>query len=219
MKNFNFVKAVLLSTGLSMMPLPASAESIRFDKSWVEQGFLSLWSNDYGLKGAHLTVGSDGTVSLLYRRAPKSIWNAKTASWGWAVNQSVVATDLTKKGGDDRNLAIYFVFVDPESADKMSKASARKLLTSPDTRALVYVWGGDYKRGQVLFSPYGPNSLKTVALRDAGTGKFSEKVDLAKDFKRAFGQNIGVLVGIGVSADSDDTDGKIAASISNLTIN
>jgi hypothetical protein len=130
-----------------------------------------------------------------------------------------VATDLTVKGGDDRNLALYFVFVNKGMADKLANASARKLLTDPDTRALVYVWGGDYPRGKILFSPYGPNSLKTVIRRSAGTGSFSENVDLARDFRRAFGQDPGALVGIGITADSDDTDGKISAVISDLVVN
>ena len=208
---------ILLATSF-FLSSPATSEIIRFDKNWVEQGFFRLWSNDYGLNNSTLDVGSDGTVSLLYRRAPKSIWGAKTASWNWAVTETVTATDLTKKGGDDRNLAIYFVFVDPDSAKKLSRASARKLLTNPNTRALVYVWGGDYPRNQVLFSPYGPKTLKTVARRKAGTGSFSESVDLAKDFKRAFKQEIGVLIGLGITADSDDTDGKISASISDLMV-
>ncbi len=215
MRIFN---SVFSAVALAIIAFPVGSEPIRFDKNWVEQGFFRLWSNDYDLKGDVLDVGSDGTVSLLYRRAPKSIGNATRAAWNWAVTESVTATDLTKKGGDDRNLALYFVFVDPASADKLAKAPARKLLTNPNTRALVYVWGGDYKRGQVLFSPYGPETLKTVAQRAAGKGRFSESVDLERDFKRAFRQEKGVLVGLGITADSDDTDGKIMATISNLVV-
>jgi hypothetical protein len=210
--------AAMLLLGLAASQ-SAQAGGIRFDGNWKEQGFLRFWSNDYDLTGSGVRVTSDGTVSLLYRRAPRALRAAKTASWSWSVSQSVVATDLTVKGGDDRNLALYFVFVDKGMADKLANASARKLLTSPDTRALVYVWGGDYPRGKILFSPYGPNSLKTVIRRSAGTGSFSENVDLARDFRRAFGQDPGALVGIGITADSDDTDGKISAVISDLVVN
>ncbi len=212
------LKSLALGVVVALLAVPANSEAIRFDKNWVEQGFLRLWSNDYDLMGKSLKVGSDGTVSLLYRRAPENLRGATRAAWKWAVSQSVKATDLTKKGGDDRNLALYFVFVDPASAAKLAKAPARKLLTNPNTRALVYVWGGDYKRGQVLFSPYGPKTLKTVVKRAAGTGRFSENVDLERDFKRAFKQEKGVLVGLGITADSDDTDGKISAVISDLVV-
>lgn len=140
------------------------------------------------------------------------------ASWGWSVIQSVKATDLTQKGGDDRNLALYFVFMDKKSADRLAGASIRKVLKNPSTRALVYVWGGDYPRGKILNSPYGNGKMKTVIRRTAGTGVFLENVDLSTDYKRAFGQSIGVLVGVAVSADADDTDAKIIAEISNLKL-
>ncbi len=208
--------AVAISASLT--GFQASAEILKFDNSWTEQGFLRLWTNDYDLAGRQLKVTSDGTVSLLYRSVPKSAWNSKMASWGWSVAQSVVATDLTRKGGDDRNLAIYFVFMDQASAEKLAGASARRVLRNASTRALVYVWGGEYPRGKILRSPYGPNQLKTVTSRVAGKGAFSESVDLAADFQRAFGKTAGVLVGVGISADSDDTDGMISAVVKDLKI-
>ena len=216
------VRAVALVIALfsvsSLVPAPADAHALSFDRSWREQGFLRLWSNDYQLGGERLDILSDGTVSLLWRPVPRALWQADRASWRWAVDQGVRATDLTRKGGDDRNLAIYFVFVDRASAEKLSRRSARRLLRNQNTRALVYVWGGDYPPGTVLESPYGNGLLKTLIARPAGIGAFSESVDLATDYARAFGDPRGVLVGIGITADSDDTDGRIVASISDLRV-
>ena len=210
------IGAVLL--GASLMPVQSSAEVLAFDTAWKEQGFLRLWSNEFILGGEQLQVVSDGTVSLLYRPLPRALWGARSASWKWAVSNSVVATDLTLKGGDDRNLAMYFLFVDEATAEKLSKKSALKLLRNKSTRALVYVWGGDYSRGTVLTSPYGPPSLKMVIRRSAGVGEFAEKVDLIADFKRAYGDEPGVLVGIGITADSDDTKGRIDATVSAINL-
>jgi len=58
----------------------------------------------------------------------------------------------------------------------------------------------------------------SIVLRSSGTGGFNEKVDLRADYKRAFGSGNVVLVGVAVSADSDDTDSKIVASVSNLVV-
>ena len=208
----------LFSLALGLTGPGAAAHVLPFDKSWKEQGFLRLWSNDYLLQGRDLQVVSDGTVSLLYRAVPRSLWQADRASWRWQVAQGVTATDLTVKGGDDRNLAIYFVFVDRASAEKLSRRSARRLLRNRNTRALAYVWGGAYPPGTILDSPYGNGVLKTVIARPASTGAFLEEVDLAADFARAFGGVSGVLVGIGITADSDDTDGRIVARISDLGV-
>lgn len=56
-------------------------------------------------------------------------------------------------------------------------------------------------------------------LRQAGTGSYSENVNLAADYAQAFGGQPGSLVGIAVSGDSDDTDSTIRAAIGNLTLN
>ncbi len=133
------------------------------------------------------------------------------------MSEGVAATDLTRKGGDDRNLALYFVFVDEATASDLNPSNARRLLRNKSTRALIYVWGGDHARGDMLPSPYHPG-LRTKVLRTNADGTFAESVDLAADYRRAFGAQPGVLVGLGVSADSDDTDGRVRASIADLRL-
>jgi len=217
-----FLKAlarVFAVVGIAFGAAQATAEPLNFDQSWKKQGFFRFWSNKYELSGASLSVTSAGTVSMLYRPVPRSDWEAASASWRWSVSQSVIATDLLQKGEDDRNLAIYFVFVDQASAEKLSQRSARRLLRNKNTRALAYVWGGDYVPGTILNSPYGRGALKMVIRQPAGTGDFQETVDLAGDFERAFGGDPGVLVGVAITADSDDTDGQINAIIQDLRVN
>ena len=203
---------------LSVSPANAgAAEKVTFDGTWKEQGFLRFFSNDYFQRGRQLDVISDGTVSLLWRPVEQFAGSARTASWAWRVQEGVAATDLTIKGGDDRNLAIYFVFVDPDRADALSGGNARRILREDSARALVYVWGGLHEEGSILPSPYSAQ-LRTKVLQGAGSGEFRESVDLERDFQSAFGAEPGTLVGLAVSADSDDTDGKIVASIADLLL-
>lgn len=198
----------------------AFADAVAFDKSWSTQRFSLFSSNSYGFKGNTMSISSDGAVSLAYARVKQSLWGAKVAKWSWAVEKSVPATDLAKKGGDDRNASLYFVFLPEAEAQALGeKANIRKLLTSKSARVLVYVWGDNRGRGTVLSSPYLGSRGKTILLRKAGTGRFSENVNLADDFKRAFGGEAGALVGLAVSADSDDTEGSIRASITGLSLN
>lgn len=206
-----------LSIAAAVLAGAAWANPIHFDESWREQGFLRLWSNDYSFQGGRLKVRSEGTVSLLWRGVESVLGNSDRAHWSWTVEQGVPATDLQTKGGDDRNLAVYFVFVDPETASKLTRGTARRLLQNPSAHALVYVWGGDHETGSVLQSPYHPK-LVSYILRPAGVGKFDESVDLKADFLAAFGEAKGVLVGLGISADSDDTDGQIMAWIENFEL-
>ncbi|MEM8804384.1 MAG: DUF3047 domain-containing protein [Pseudomonadota bacterium] len=211
------LRAVFL-TGLLLAPLAAAASPVAFDNSWKEQGFFRFFSsNDYTLQGDRMGIVSDGTVSIIWRPLDSDLGDASEASWRWQVTQGVIPTDLTKKGGDDRNIALYFVFVDAETAKTLNRNSARRLLRNESTRALVYVWGGEHKRGTILGSPYS-NALRTKILRGVETGTFNETVDLKSDFRRAFGEEPGVLVGLAITADSDDTDGVIQAQIGRMVI-
>lgn len=218
MKNlFAPLRPALVVLTLGLIPASGSAAPLAFDGSWTEQGFLRLFSNDYIQNGAALDVVSDGTVSLLWRQVDAGQGGATKAAWEWAVAEGVGATDLRRKGGDDRNLALYFVYTDPQTAAGLTRSAARRLLRDPNTTALVYVWGGSHARGDVLASPY-HSGLRTLIRRPSGTGSFAEQVDLAGDYRKAFGTAPQVLVGIGITADSDDTDGKIRARIQNLRL-
>lgn len=204
---------------LSLLALPALAAPVAFDGSWKTQKFSLFSSNTYGFNGNSVTVASDGSVSLAYKPLDTSYWNATSAKWAWRVDEGVPATDLRKKGGDDRNLALYFVFLPEAEAQALKGASVRKLLTNDAARVLVYVWGGAHQRGAVLGSPYLGSRGKTIVLRGAGTGSASESVNLARDYANAFGGGTAALVGVALSGDSDDTNSRIRAAISGLQVN
>jgi len=213
-------RSVLLASLLaSLVATPALSGSVPFDGYWKEQRFSLFSKNNYGLNGNRLDVGSNGSVSMVYTQLNEADWNSTSAKWSWSVAQGVPATDLSKKGGDDRNLSIYAVFLPEAEAQALKGAGIRKLLSAESARVLVYVWGGAHKRGAFLDSPYlGPRG-KTIILRGSETGQHSEQVDLAGDYARAFGGNAGSLVGLAVSADSDDTDSSIQGVISGLSLN
>jgi hypothetical protein len=195
-----------------------AAGPVRFDGAWQEQRFSLFASNDYSFDGDRLAVRSDGTVSLVWARLPEASWRARGAAWRWSVDRSVPATDLRRKGGDDRNLALYFVFLPEAEARRARSDGIRRLLEADAARVLVYVWGGPDGQPRLQDSPYLGERGKTVALRPAGTGRVDETVDLAADHRAAFGTAPGALVGIAVSADSDDTSSAISAELSNLIL-
>lgn len=209
---------VALTALILALPNFAFGQQISFSQGWKEQRFSMFSSNDYSLGSSTLGVSSSGTVSLLWSALPDTLWNSTRAAWDWAVEASVPATDLTKKGGDDRNLSLYFLFLPEAEARKAQGDGIRSLLENPQARVLVYVWGGAHQKGQVLPSPYLGARGRTIIRQGAVTGAASERVDLASDHRRAFGAPPANLVGLAVSADSDDTDGRIVAQISRLRI-
>jgi hypothetical protein len=203
---------------LLILPSLAFGQQISFSQGWKEQRFSMFSSNDYTFGAQTLGIRSDDTVSLLWSALPQSVWKKTAAQWDWSVEISVPPTDLTKKGGDDRNLSIYFLFLPQEAAQKAQNQGIRALLDDPDVRVLIYVWGGAHARGDVLPSPYLGTRGRTIVLRPSGTGTASERVDLTGDHQRAFGEAPQNLVGLAVSSDSDDTGGEVVGQISRLRI-
>ncbi|UWP89445.1 DUF3047 domain-containing protein [Aliiroseovarius crassostreae] len=211
-------RILFLSALLGMVVVPAKAGPIRLD-DWKTHWFASFFSR-VTFEGApdRMAVDADGSVSITYKLLPISEQGASRASWTWSVAKSVPPTDLTRKGGDDRNLALYFAFLPKDQADQATRQSLRKLLKNPDGRVLVYVHGGAHKRGSLLPSPYLGARGKTVVLRPSGEGAATESINLAADYKRAFGGTPGALVALALSADSDDTDAEMMGVIEGLRL-
>lgn len=212
------IRPSLLACALALAPLVASAQQITFTDTWKEQRFAIFGSNDYALSGNTLGVTSEGTVSLLWTELPQSLWGKKQAAWDWSVQTSVPGTDLSRKGGDDRNLALYFIFLPEAAAQAAQSKGVRALLDNPDVRVLMYIWGGTHSAGQIVASPYLGSRGRSMIMRGAGTGSASERVDLARDHQRAFGEAAQSLVGLAVSSDSDDTNTTVSARLSGLRL-
>jgi hypothetical protein len=209
---------VVLALGLmSAQPSCVLAEDIAF-QGWTHQKFGVFGGNNWRQSGWKLSVVSDRGVSLLWRPLPENSWQATKASWSWNVGTSVPPTDLSQKGGDDRNLAVYFIFAPQDLATKAQDLGIRKLLGNPEIRVLMYVWGGSHDRNTVVGSPYLGARGKTIVLRPAGTGQHNETIDLRSDLDRVYGNRDLRLIGLAVSADSDDTATRIEAGISNLRL-
>lgn len=209
---------VVLALGLmSAQPSCVLAEDIAF-QGWTHQKFGVFGGNNWRQSGWKLSVVSDRGVSLLWRPLPENSWQATKASWSWNVGTSVPPTDLSQKGGDDRNLAVYFIFAPQDLATKAQDLGIRKLLGNPEIRVLMYVWGGSHDRNTVVGSPYLGARGKTIVLRPAGTGQHNETIDLRSDLDRIYGNRDLRLIGLAVSADSDDTETRIEAGISNLRL-
>lgn len=213
------MKSLFLATTLALATTAATAGPVSFASGWSEQKLSLFSSNDYSF-GANLSMVSNGSVSIAWSRVAQSDWAADGASWSWTVNKSVPATDLSRKGGDDRNISLYFVFVPADVAPTLSGAGIRSLLGRSDVRVIQYAWGGNNTVGSVIASPYGASGTGvTIPLRQAGTGSANERVNLAADYARAFGGEKGSLIGLAVSGDSDDTSSAIEAAIGNLSLN
>lgn len=193
-------------------------------QGWEHMTFRRIPATEYVANGRdELAITARASSSLIHRPLPEDAFDLRHASWRWRVDEGVPATDLSRRGGDDRAIAIYFAFA-PESERARAAAgrtSLRRLLISGSGHILVYVWGGAGAPGTIVPNPYtrgrGVYLIQRPASSPAGQWQ-REQIDLARDHQRAFGQPPGILVGLAVASDSDDVDGINRARIADLTI-
>lgn len=204
------------------LAIPFGADLAR--AGWEHMTFRRIPATDYAGAGEReLAIEARGSSSLIHRALPEPAFDARGASWRWRVDEGVPATDLSRRGGDDRAIALYFAFA-PESARASAAAgrtSLRRLLISGSGQLLVYVWGGGEPRGTIVPNPYARGRGVYLIQRPASTptGQWqSENVDLAGDFARAFGEAPGILVGLAIASDSDDVNGINRARLADLTL-
>ena len=170
-----------LAATLGFGPVAATAATPEvFDARWQHLTFRRIPPTGFRPEGTRLIVRSERGASVFWRVLAEGERGLLTASWRWSVARSVPATDLARRGGDDRNLALYWVFLDPRAAERVgADADIADLLGRRGARIVIHVWGGDAPRGTVSANPWFRGRGANLALREAGTGDHAETVDLA----------------------------------------
>ena len=189
-------------------------------EGWQDLSFFGRKPVDFTAEGVDtLRIVADRGISVIWRQLPRAFAGAGAAAWRWRVDAGVPPTDLARRGQDDRDIALYFLFADDPAALDDPPASLRAAMRQG--RALVYVWGGDAPAGSVIPNPNMGGRGQILVRRPAAspTGQWkTEKVDLRADFRRAYGSDPGPLIGVGVSSDSDNSGTRTEALLSDLVV-
>jgi hypothetical protein len=159
--------------------------------------------------GGEITVRAEGAVGFLVRALAAP---APRVAWRWRVDAAPPPTDVTRRGGDDRPLALHLLFADAAPGPMAALRRAMRGALMPEGfsgRALTYVWGG-LAPGGPWPNPYAPRDGALIVLRGPaaplGTW-FEEAVDAVADHARAFGEPGAPPSHVCVSADTDDAGG------------
>lgn len=221
------VLPALALAALCILPAAAAAplDPVLAARGWQELRFDDKTPNRYeALSGNGLRLVSDSSVSMIYRPATANLERTPLLRWRWRVLSVGPATDLAVKGADDRPIALYVGFpYEPDRAglwERMRRplVELKKGASAPG-KVLVYVWGGTQPRGTRFDSPYMGTASGNMVLRpgDAATGGWvAESVDLAADFKMVFGYPAPAPVQIAISGDSDDSNSRSVAEITDI---
>jgi hypothetical protein len=207
-----------------------AASSLDLDPSLTSKGWQHFTFSGKDVNGFRaedettIRIESRRAVSLISRDLDVDLAKTPILAWQWRVDRGVPATDLGRRGEDDRSIGVYIAFAhDPERDSLLGRMrrGAAELITGKTSPGwvLMYFWGGEVGSERWRISPYlGTHGRYTVA-RPAATPLglwFDERIDVAADFAAAFGFAPTKPMYISVTADSDDTGGEILAFVRNL---
>jgi hypothetical protein len=193
---------------------------------WRELTFKGKTPNRFrGHEDGRLEVLTAQSVSLLYHLIRVDPVLTPCLAWRWRVDRAMEPTDLTRKGGDDRPVAVYVAFPYVASSSSPGERLKRFLVEQvegPDApgRVLIYVWGGRDARGDSFASPHmgASGAMRILRPGDAPLGTWQEeRVDIAVDYRRAFGAAPPPTQYVAVAGDSDDTGSASAATVAGLS--
>ena len=171
-----------------------------------------------------IEVVAESSAALLYTEVTGADRRKPVLTWRWRVDETLPATDLTRRGGDDRPLAVHICFPAAQRETGLWArlgGMVRDLAGGlPDGKVLTYVWGGAQQRGARFANPYLAEDGAMIVLRpgESATGTwYEERIDFRADFERVFGYPPPAPDFIAVSGDSDDTMGRSSGRIAGLT--
>jgi len=170
-----------------------------------------------------LRVRSDAAASTLAQPLDVDPAETPVLKWRWKVSRPVAGSDFSHKGGDDYAGRVYVLFDYPVErlslADRARIALGRALYGAElPAAAIAYVWGTAQPPGAIGPNPY-TDRVRMVVV-DSGAAHAGQWVsvrrNVAADFRAAFGEAAPRIVGIAVSADTDNTGERVTTLFGDL---
>lgn len=163
---------------------------------------------------AHSVVAA----SLLRRRVALEVTPNAVVEFSWRIDSTIAGADLCKAESADSPVRVCFAF-----AGDMSKLTLRARLQfqlaeamsgeAPPYAMLMYVWDNHAEVDTILTSARSDRIRKVVLESGAANVRQwrSYRRPLTGDFRRAFGEAPGTLIGIAMFTDTDNTGGGAEA--------
>jgi hypothetical protein len=221
------LQPVFAQASLEAVPLPSPFSRARPGAA-LPAGWEAVKLTDRKQPTVYTLVNDDGTVVLHARAIAAAsalaqftvfdIRSAPIVEWRWKVSALIQAADNRIAAKEDSPVRLLFAFDGDKSSLPLvdraifyitEKLSGRELPYA----LLQYVWANEIPVGTVIEHPLTRRVRMIVAA--SGPGGVGAWQSLARnvhdDYLRAFGEEPGPLVGIGVLTDTDNTGETVDA--------
>jgi len=155
---------------------------------------------------------SNQSASGLTRAVSISPVQYPLIQWQWKVDNILQKGDVSSKDGDDYPARIYITFAfDAQRAGLFAKLrhQAAKAVFGQDIpyRAISYIWASNSPAGSMITNAYSEQVMMFAI--EGGAEKagqwITEKRNIYKDYKQAFGDEPTMITGVAIMTDTDNT--------------
>ena len=165
-----------------------------------------------------LNAKADGAATGLGQPTKIDIKATPTIEWRWKINRLIAAADNAVGSKEDSPVRIVFSFGGDRAklplSDRVALTLSDKRSGKPTPYAtLMYVWSNTVPVGTVIPNPHTGRVQMIVATSGpAGVGAWqSQKRNVLEDYRKAFNEDPGLLMSIGVLTDTDNTGESVEA--------
>ena len=161
---------------------------------------------------------ADGAATGLGQPTKFDIKATPIIEWRWKINKLIAAADNAVASKEDSPVRIVFSFGGDRAKLPLTD---RVALTLSDQRSgkptpyatLMYIWSNKAPVGTVIPNPHTDRVQMIVAASGpAGVGTWqSLKRNVLDDYRKAFDEEPGLLMSIGVLTDTDNTGESVEA--------
>ncbi len=217
---------------LSLDQLPAQEDLPKFSAETAREGMPAGWhfyriapykkNTVYRLENyqgrtvlsANSKTAASGLAIKLRPRAAQNLW----LQWEWKATAAMPEADNAERNHDDAPLRILVAFDGNKTKlplkEKMTFEMA-SLISGQEMpyATLMYIWSGKTPVNTLLDNAH-TSRIKMIVV-DSGWDSLGEwhkhERDLAADYKRAYGENPGPVIGIALLTDTDNTKSETRA--------
>lgn len=192
-------------------PFPGGWQELRFSKFRAPTLFELF--DDGGTTVVRAT--SENSSSVLMENLDIDPREFPLLRWKWKAPRLVPGADTTRRQTEDAPVRLIIAFDGDKDklpfGDQMTFAETRALLgLDPPYATLEYVWGAGAPKETVVEN--GWNARIRLLLVRSGAERVGEWVlemrNIVDDFRRAFGEEPGRIISIGIHCDSDATESR-----------
>ena len=172
-----------------------------------------------------LKAQSNASASGLILKKEFNVFEYPKLKWRWKISNVYLQGNAEEKSGDDYPIRIYVIFkYDPDKASlgqRIRYGLARTIYGKyPPQSSLTYIWESKATKKRVITSPFAEEAKMIILEAGAdNAGKWlQEEVNIAEDYRKAFGDMPPAIASLAIMNDSDNTGEKSVSYVDFIDI-